>query len=71
MVMMSYLVIVTYYYKMRLRIATLLLQNPAKVYNKMRQVFIIICDSFITTCDNFCKIRHLLQNAKCIGTPVV
>ena len=45
-----------YYYKMR-----------QLFYYKMRQKFIRKCDSFITKCDSYCKMRRLLQIATVIA----
>ena len=30
---------------------------------QFRQLFITTCDKFITKCDSYYKVRHLLQNA--------
>ena len=54
--------VMTVYYKMwqiLLQNATsILLQNAAKVYYKLHQVFITKCHSFITKCDSYYKMRR-------------
>ena len=40
-----------------------LLQNPIEVYYKMRHVIITKCDSLITKCDSYYKLRRFI--AKC------
>ena len=76
----------TLYYKMRqtlLQNATaILLQNAAKVYQKMLQIFSLKVQHFITKCSSYYKMRlcyykkrQLLKNAlfitKCFGTQIV
>ena len=44
--------------------AAIALQNVTEVYYKMRRFFISKCDSFITKCDSYYKMRRLLQIPK-------
>ena len=55
----------TVYYKIRRILLqnakAISFQNATEVYYKMSQVFITKCDSLITNCDSYYKMRRLLE----------